>query len=97
MEHCNKYELNVTGCSKQTSLFNPGICAECLPAMGRKPPLFYGKQVEGADHMERYASPKVPPVPNDSPAVPSYSSAVDKTSQGDEDLDGLDTLMIETL
>jgi len=53
--------------------------------------------VEGANHMERYASAKEPPVPNDSLGVPSYSSAVDKTSQGDGDLDSLDTLMIETL
>ena len=97
MEHCSRYDLNVTGCSKQTSLFNPGICAECLPAMGRKPPLFYGKQVEGANHMEVYASAKEPPVPNDSLGVPSYSSAVDKTFQGNRGLDSLDTLMIETL
>ena len=97
MEHCDKYDLNVTGCSKQTSLFKPEICAECSLATGRKPPLFYGKQVEGANHMETYALGEEPPVPNDSLGVPSHSSAVDKTSQGDGDLDSLDTLMIETL
>ena len=97
MEHCDKFDLNVTGCSKQTCLFSPGICAECSSGIGRKPPLFYGKKVEGVNHMERYAFEEEPPVPNDSPAVPSYSSAVDKTSQGDGGLDSLDTLMIETL
>ena len=97
MEHCDKYDLNVTGCSKQTSLFNPGICAECLSAIGRKLPLFYGKGPEGANHMETYASEGEPPVPNDSLAVPSHSSAVDKTSREDRDLNSLDTLMIETL
>ena len=97
MEHCSRYDLNVTGCSKQTSLFKPEICAECSLAMGRKPPLFYRKQVEGANHMETYALGEEPAVPNDSLGVPSYSSAVDKTSQGDGDLDSLDTLMIETL
>jgi hypothetical protein len=97
LEHCSKYDLNVTGCSKQTSLFKPDICAQCLSAIGRKPPLFYGKKVEATNHMERYAFEEEPPVPNDSLGVPSYSSAVDKTSQGDGDLDSLDTLMIETL
>ena len=30
MEACKKYDLTVTGCSRQTSLFIPEICEKCL-------------------------------------------------------------------
>ena len=30
MEHCKKFDIKITGCSKQVSLFQPYFCQKCL-------------------------------------------------------------------
>jgi hypothetical protein len=48
MEVCKKYALKVTGCSRQTSLFIPEICENCL------------RQVEKSEGMVTYRPGKKP-------------------------------------